>query len=127
MAMRDECAKSLLKKPSTLVYPFEKYESIPGSRGKIVINTLESSDNKCIGCGLCIHVCPAFALEMIGKGPTCDMKWYAGRCVFCGECVDICPRSAITQETTYDLADSNQDGLIYDYKRKTNPEGNVKE
>ena len=114
MAMRDECAKSMIKKPSTLVYPFEKYEPLPGSRGKIVINTPE-----CIGCGLCIRVCPAFAIEMVGKGPTCDMKWYSGRCVFCAECVDICPRSAITQETTYDLADSSQEGLIYDYKRKS--------
>lgn len=112
MAMRNELLKSLTKKPATLLYPFEKYDSIPGSRGKVVIDM-----TKCIGCGLCIRDCPAFALEMVGKGPTCDMKWYSTRCVFCGQCVETCPRSAIIQETTYDLAGAEKAALMIEYKR----------
>jgi len=112
MAMQNEIAKSLVKKPSTLLYPFEKYESIPGSRGKVVFDM-----TKCIGCGLCIRDCPAFAIEMVGKGVTCDIKWYATRCVFCGQCVEVCPRAAITQETNYDLASGDKSSLVFEYKR----------
>ncbi len=112
MAMQNELMKSLTKKPATLLYPFQKYESIPGSRGKVVVDI-----SKCIGCSLCIRDCPAFALEMVGKGVDCDMKWYADRCVFCGQCVESCPRSAIAQETVYDLSSTDRSNLVIDYKR----------
>ncbi|MEM2942489.1 MAG: 4Fe-4S binding protein [Candidatus Bathyarchaeia archaeon] len=112
MAMQKEIAKSLIRKPSTLLYPYERYEPMPGSRGRVVIDM-----TKCIGCGLCIRDCPAFAIEMVGKGVTCDMKWYADRCVFCGQCVEVCPRTAIVQETDYDLSSDDKSSLVFEYRR----------
>ena len=99
MAMERELLRHLVKKPATIIYPFESPEPIKGTRAKVEIDIL-----KCIGCGTCIHDCPAYALEMIGKGLTCDMKWYFGRCVFCGQCVESCPRNAIKQTAEHDLA-----------------------
>lgn len=101
MAMEKELLKHLVKKPATIIYPFEKCEPMSGFRGKVEIDTI-----KCIGCGICVHDCPSFALEIIGKGLTCDMKWYPGRCVYCGQCVESCPRNAIEQTEEWNLADS---------------------
>jgi formate hydrogenlyase subunit 6/NADH:ubiquinone oxidoreductase subunit I len=99
LAMERELLRHLGKKPATIIYPFEKYEPMEGTRAKIEIDI-----EKCIGCGTCIHDCPAYALEMVGKGLTCDMKWYPGRCIFCGQCVESCPRNAIKQTAEHDLA-----------------------
>ena len=44
----------------------------------------------CTKCGLCIRLCPAFALseESIAQGRT------HRTCLKCGKCVDACPQSA---------------------------------
>jgi len=57
-------------------------------RGKI-----EYDKNKCIGCRLCIKVCPSFALEF--KEKERKIKYWVTRCTFCGQCIDVCPRNAL--------------------------------
>ncbi len=112
MAMERELLRHLGKKPATMLYPFEKFKPIEGSRAKIEIDI-----SKCIGCRLCIFDCPAFSLEMVGKGLTCDMKWYPGRCVYCGQCVEVCPKKAIKQTDEFDLATQDKEELVYKFKR----------
>jgi formate hydrogenlyase subunit 6/NADH:ubiquinone oxidoreductase subunit I len=112
MAMERELLKHVTKKPATHLYPFEKFEPVEGMRAKIEIDM-----EKCIGCGTCVFDCPAFALEMIGRGLTCDMKWYPMRCVYCGQCVESCPRNAIRQTQEFTLASTRKEELICEFKR----------
>ncbi|TET79224.1 MAG: 4Fe-4S dicluster domain-containing protein [Candidatus Cloacimonadota bacterium] len=45
----------------------------------------------CIGCGLCIRMCPEGAFDLSsGKAQIDDSK-----CTDCGLCIDFCPRNAI--------------------------------
>ena len=45
---------------------------------------------RCIGCGICIEVCPNQALIRTPQGIIVDPD----RCVHCGQCVDACPSEA---------------------------------
>ena len=45
---------------------------------------------RCIGCGICIEVCPNQALTRIPQGIIVEPD----RCVHCGLCVDACPSEA---------------------------------
>jgi NAD-dependent dihydropyrimidine dehydrogenase PreA subunit len=47
--------------------------------------------DKCIGCGLCVHVCPADAIAVIGAASVDTTK-----CTACRQCVDECPQGAIS-------------------------------
>jgi len=50
-------------------------------------------DEQCVGCAICVDVCPHAALAM---GPD-DLRpaWLADYCTACAECVHECPTTAI--------------------------------
>jgi len=47
----------------------------------------------CTGCGTCVEVCPAAAVELIG-----DRAQVGEACKGCGRCVAACPNGAITMQ-----------------------------
>ena len=48
---------------------------------------------KCIGCGVCVEVCPTDALSLEDDIAVCD----ADLCVDCGVCIPECPEEAISE------------------------------
>jgi electron transfer flavoprotein alpha subunit/NAD-dependent dihydropyrimidine dehydrogenase PreA subunit len=44
-------------------------------------------EEKCVGCGLCVKVCPYDAVHMVDKKAVIDEK-----CTICGACVDACKK-----------------------------------
>ena len=70
-------------------------------RGKI-----QYDKEKCIGCKLCIKVCPSEAIEF--KESEKKIKIYLARCTFCSQCNDICPVSCLSMSNEFLLADTNK-------------------
>jgi formate hydrogenlyase subunit 6/NADH:ubiquinone oxidoreductase subunit I len=72
-----------------------------GFRGKI-----QYDKDKCIGCKLCIKVCPSEAIEFIEENKK--IKIYLSRCTFCSQCNDICPVKCLSMSKEFLLADSDK-------------------
>ena len=121
--MAKELLKQLFKKPFTNMFPAKHApkstlkllkkvregkaklnDPVPipeGFRGKIAYDK-----GKCIGCRLCIKVCPANCYDFLEKERK--VKYHLSRCTFCAQCVDICPVDAL---------DSTKEFLLSDYKK----------
>lgn len=56
--------------------------------------TVQIDNEKCIGCGACIDVCPVAALTMDGDKAKVDPE----TCIDCGACISECPVEAIAAE-----------------------------
>ncbi|MBO8174186.1 MAG: 4Fe-4S binding protein [Thermococcus sp.] len=97
---------NLFRKPATNMFP--KTEPVPtpeGFRGKLIYYP-----DKCVGCKLCVTVCPAGVIEFIPE--IKKVTFWLGRCVFCAQCVDVCPVNALEMSkefllATYDKYDDN--------------------
>lgn len=59
----------------------------------------------CIGCKMCIKVCPANAIESLEEEKK--VQFHMDRCCFCAQCTEICPVSCIWM--THDFAFSSYD------------------
>lgn len=131
LPMFKEVASQVFKKPKTNLFP-AKYlpksinvflkdaqsgkvkitppvESPKDMRGKLIYDR-----NTCNGCGLCIKVCPAHAIEHViypaeeGEKPQKRIRIYVSSCIFCGQCIDMCPRKAISQSDDFFLASDDR-------------------
>jgi len=63
-------------------------------RDSETLTVLEIEPGQCLGCAICVDVCPQAALA-IGSS---DLRpvWQADRCTRCADCVRECPADAIT-------------------------------
>ena len=78
-----------------LIPPIETPENF---RGKITYDI-----DTCIGCKLCIKVCPSGAIEF--KPENKKIRIYLSRCTFCAQCNDICPKDCLKMSNEFLLAD----------------------
>ena len=106
-AVIGEALRSLKNKPFTLMYPFERKEPFDNFRGRMVFYL-----DRCISCGICERVCPAFAIEMIDLEEKKRPRFSLGRCVFCFQCAESCPTRAIEPSRDFELADTSKDRLF---------------
>lgn len=65
---------------------------------QVEMGIVEFDHDKCSSCGMCMKICPACTLEMIGK--KVQMKQQI-ECMMCSDCVAICPEGAITATRSY--------------------------
>ncbi|MCU0608761.1 MAG: 4Fe-4S dicluster domain-containing protein [Chitinispirillaceae bacterium] len=87
-------ARSALSKPATRLYPFEKRETYPKTRGHIDIDIAA-----CTMCTLCQKKCPTHAITV----KRAEKIWEIERmkCIQCSACVDSCPKKCLSMANTY--------------------------
>jgi len=56
------------------------------------VTTLSLTDEKCVGCGMCVEVCPHGVISLVDNKARIDEK---DLCMECGACVLNCPANAI--------------------------------
>lgn len=86
-------ARSAVRKPATRLYPAQRREPFPGSRGHIAFEI-----NSCIFCNLCAKKCPTGAIVCSKKDKTWQIDHL--KCILCGNCVDACRKSCLFQLNT---------------------------
>jgi len=68
---------------------------------------IKVNENNCIGCGLCLEVCPVNAIEDNLPNPIIIGE----NCVYCGQCVKVCNFDAIN--LIEDYYDGDKDKLYF--------------
>ncbi len=110
-----EMFRTLLEKPSTQAYPYQKVELPQRFRGKLDIDP-----EKCTGCQVCVMVCPASVITMVDIGtrkvgdrelPVRRPVFELSTCIFCGECVDNCAFNALEMTKQFELATPRKEDL----------------
>ena len=128
--MLPEVLRHIFRKPATSAYPFEPARPMPEFRGRIDFDSA-----KCIGCQICVRVCPAKALDIVlsaeqppappppaegqpaipaKKKYDCVMR--LSHCVYCWQCAESCPKKALITTQDFELASVNKADLTKHYK-----------
>lgn len=112
--------KHIFIKPVTRMYPFEKPVLPPSSRGlHTLVRDSGTGNERCVGCALCVRICPNGAIHMItskgemGQKQVDEYEIDLTRCAFCGLCADVCPKDAIVMSSRFELAVYDKGDLLY--------------
>ncbi len=105
---------TLFKKNSTVLYPAVPAKVPPHFRG-----ALKFDQGKCIGCNMCMRVCPAKSIVISKVDSEPDVKKFKAtvlmdKCIFCGQCVDSCPKDALENTSEFELASLDRESLKKD-------------
>ena len=118
-----EVLRQILKKPVTNLFPARYLpKSITGflnkvAAGEATINPpvalppnfrgkITYDRDICIGCKLCVRVCPAHAIEFLPETKT--VRIFVTQCIFCAQCNDVCPVTCLHMSHEFMLADTNR-------------------
>ncbi len=72
-------------------------------------NTLNFHEEKCIGCGMCMEVCPHGVFSKNDKKVKIENKKY---CMECGACKKNCPSGAIDVDAGVGCASAVITGIL---------------
>ncbi|HID71992.1 MAG TPA: 4Fe-4S dicluster domain-containing protein [Thermoplasmata archaeon] len=121
MGILGELFKQIIKKPATNPFPVKYAPSTETlkkvAKGEVTLDQLNPPvptpdhfrgrvmyyKDRCIGCRMCLRVCPSKAIEFIKEEKK--IKIYVGRCTFCEMCVNICPKDALEMSGDFLMAD----------------------
>ena len=94
--------RNLFSKPATRLYPAEKRDPPPGTRGCLAIDI-----ETCIFCGICQKKCPTDSLRVEREAK----RWSIDRlsCIACAYCVDVCPKNCLSMEVGHSPAMRTRD------------------
>ncbi len=112
--------RRMFNKHITFSYPEEKWILPEAFRGQVglVRDSKTPDEDLCVGCCLCIRVCPAECIDMVtSKGPNNEkiIDEYVidtTRCIFCGKCVDVCPVDALVNTDLYELTVKTRQEMV---------------
>ena len=95
--MLADVLRSLLRRPSTERYPFERRSAPPRLRG-----ALRFDPQACTGCALCVMDCPALAIELLTVDKAAKrfaLRYHVDRCTFCAQCVQSCKHGCLSLDS----------------------------
>ncbi len=99
--------RMLPQKASTELYP-----AVPAQVPEHFRGALKFTPERCVGCKLCMRVCPADAIEII---KVADKEFKAvvqmDKCIFCGQCVESCNKDALENTAQFELASADKASL----------------
>ena len=120
-----ELIRQLFRKPFTNCFPVKYYpnkETVTGlmdkvEKGEAKINApvevpkkfrgkIVYEREKCIGCRLCVRVCPARAIEFLSEEKKIKIR--IDRCIFCSQCNDVCPVKCLHMSENFLLANEDR-------------------
>ena len=120
--------KHLFKRPSTQMYPNERPDLPPRTRG--VIALLEEN---CTVCMLCARECPDWCIYIDSHKETVPPAKEGGRartrnmldrfaidfslCMYCGICVEVCPFDALWWSPEFEYAEYDMDKLLHEKEK----------
>ncbi len=120
--------KHLFKRPATLMYPKERAELAPRTRGVIAL-----MDENCTVCMLCARECPDWCIYIESHKETVPPAKEGGRartrnvldrfaidfslCMYCGICVEVCPFDALWWSPEFEYSEYGIDELLHEMDR----------
>ncbi|MFP4482078.1 MAG: 4Fe-4S binding protein [Thermovirgaceae bacterium] len=76
--------------------------------------------NACIGCKMCIRVCPAHAITSLDEEKK--VEFHMDRCCFCAQCTEICPVKCIWMTEEFAFASYERKAeIVSDSGKKPEP------
>jgi len=120
--------KQLGRRPATLMYPHERPDLAPRTRGVIAL-----LDENCTVCMLCSRECPDWCIYIDSHKETVPAAKEGGRartrnvldrfaidfalCMYCGICVEVCPFDALWWSPEFEYSEYSLDKLLHEMGR----------